>query len=242
MKALNQQRFENASILTQRPRRPIASLLISVLLALGSASHCSEAFPELDGGDLIIYSLVNGDNRKFIFATQSTYNGDLRGTQATGVAGADAICVTEKNANFSSLPGAGSEYKALLVSADRRACSSANCTTSGAAEHLDWVLAANTEYLNPDSQTIFTTNSNGVINLGTTPLTRSFPVSSDYWTGVATAGDWTTGFDTCSNWSDPTAGSDGMRGTQGATNTTALGDFAKLDSCDTPYRFLCVRQ
>ena len=68
---------------------------------------------------------------KTLFVTAAGYNGNLG-----GVSGADAKCMADANK-----PSDGKTYKAMLTDGSTRiACTSANCTTSGNAEHLGWVL------------------------------------------------------------------------------------------------------
>ncbi|MCB1140157.1 MAG: DUF1554 domain-containing protein [Leptospiraceae bacterium] len=218
-------------------------VLMVVAMALFSAIsfRCSEPFPELDALSAVLIGNTL-DNRKFIFLTSNAYDGNLKGTSSTGIEGADAICAQEKNANYSSLPGFASEYQALLASAQRRACTSANCSTSGASEHLDWVLTANQEYLNPSGTTIMTTNGSGVVDFSSSSLATAFTTEAGtYWTGLTDSPAWTTDV-SCSDWSSNASGDSGMQGTGSATNVSAIGSFGNQTNCNNARRFLCVRQ
>lgn len=212
-------------------------------LPLLSLNNCSDPFPELDAAALLILNNQTADDRKFIFLTASSYTGNLKGTEASGMAGADAICATEKQSNFPALPGQATEYRAFLTSSSRRACTTANCGTGGSSEHLNWILSANTMYLNPAGNTIMTTNENGVVDFSSSSL--NLPLTSDvagYWTGLIDSPAWTNDLDNCSNWEDGTGGNNGMRGVGSQTDATSLGTFGNASACSNPAPFLCVRQ
>ncbi len=222
--------------------RRIRSAMRILLFPLILTGACSDPFPDMNGLDAV---LLSNALRKYIFATKSTYTGDLQSTSnaANGIAAADALCAAEKGVNYPALPGASNEYKALLVSDHRRACTSANCTSGGTSEHLDWVLFPQTEYYNPGDQLIFTTNANGVSDLSTNPLSATMTGDvSFYWTGFEDAGNWTTSTvpDTCNNWAS--GGTNGMRGDATSTGPAALGAFAQDTGCGTSNAFLCVRR
>ena len=226
--------------------------IVSILFIILFLGSCSDPFPKGALFDLmILQKLVSGESlatttttsNKYIFLTVGTYTGALIG----GITGADAKCQTEKTANFANVPGAATEYKALLVNqlATRRACSTANCST-GISENLDWVLKANTDYFRLDGSTdtkIFTTNASGIVNFtgaGATLLTSiDSSAATVWWTGLFD--DWTTNF-TCSNnnW-DNNAGFGG-KGNGGNTGSASI-DIGTTDSCNGPTnKLLCVRQ
>lgn len=173
------------------------------------------------------------DTRKFIFPTQSTYNGNLG-----GLTGADSKCATEKTTNFSTLPGADTEYKALLADGTTRiACTSANCTDT--AQNTGWVLKPGTDYYRPDESKIFTTNTGGIFPFGTMGNAFSTNGTDAWWTGLET--DWTSSAvnDDCGNWAS-TVGN-GTFGTGNLTTDGAIADFG-ADPCTNTKKILCVRQ
>lgn len=109
-----------------------------------------------------------------------------------GISGADTACASDANN-----PNDGATFKALLVGSSRRACTSANCTTGGASENLDWVLQPNTIYTRVDGTTpLFTTNSSGIFVFGT--MSNTWGTMNYIWTGLN--GDWTTHSYTCNSW------------------------------------------
>ena len=57
--------------------------------------------------------------------------------------------------------GSGNGFWKALISASgqRIACTTSNCSGSGQAEHLDWVLKANTTYYRADKTVIGTTDT-----------------------------------------------------------------------------------
>jgi hypothetical protein len=149
-----------------------------------------------------------------------------------GISGADAQCNT-------SPPSAGT-YKALLVDGTTRvACTSAQCTTGGAAEGVGWVLAPNTKYVRADGTTVIGTTSAAAIFAF--PLTASIGTDGDsYWTGLNT--DWTTSSDSCSGWTQTT----GLLASEGLANSSdsqaihgaVSGDCATVAGAS----FACVEQ
>jgi len=129
---------------------------------------------------------------KRIFTTWRRHDGNFGASATAAMAAADNFCNTDPR---KPVWNPSANYKAMLVSSVRRACSSANCAISGVAEHLDWVFASSTTYVSYEGKTILTTNANGIF----TSMTRSpITISVDYaWTGLNTAIDWTT--DTSNN-------------------------------------------
>jgi hypothetical protein len=122
-----------------------------------------------------------------------------------GIIGADAQCNTS--------PPTASPYKALLVDGTTRvACTSAQCTTGGATEGVDWVLAPNTKYVRKDGTTVIGTTSAAAIFAF--PLAASIGTNGDsYWTGLNP--DWTTNSDSCSGWTQTS----GFFASEGLANT-----------------------
>jgi hypothetical protein len=135
-------------------------------------------------------------------------------------------------------PGNGF-WKALIsASAQRIACTTSNCSGSGQAEHLDWVLKANTTYYRADKTVIGTTNSNGLF-VG--PISNSVGTTSTVaFTGLTA--DWALAGDTCNAWTDQSVGS--FNGLTGQTNLTNQQWYSNTaNSCDVPSKALyCVQQ
>ena len=167
-----------------------------------------------------------------IFVTTDTNSGDFTTGYTSGIAGADAYCMAERP------DGMIGTYKALISDGTNRvACVNENCS-SGATEHIDWVLAPQTDYYRTDDTT----------KLGTTDLLGLFFVESDLdtnltddtfyiWTGLNS--DWTVG-DNCNLWSD----SSGIYGA--AYGETDYSDINVIsydwDSCDNTASLACVEQ
>lgn len=148
---------------------------------------------------------------------------------------ADADC----NIGTGNHPGYGT-YKAMIVGwGTRRACSSMNCVTSGAAENLDWVLAPDTEYRRPDAVTkIITTNSAGVGS-----IVAAFIASgvTAHWTGLTT--DWRTqgATGTCGgSWS--TGATTGAYGRTNSAGSIALFDALASPCSSNNARLICAQQ
>ena len=148
-----------------------------------------------------------------------------------GISAADTLC----NAS----PPIARPFKALLVDGTARiACTSAQCTTSGAAEGVDWVLAPNTQYVRADGTTVIGTTSGAAIF--SFPLDASIGTSGlTYWTGLNT--DWTTSTDSCAGWTQTS----GVFATQGLADFSDNNAIAGVgESCATLAGafFACVEQ
>lgn len=200
-----------------------------------------------------IQALVQQPNRR-IFVTANTYTGNLG-----GISGADAKCNNVADGN--KPPGV---YKAMLVDAAssglRRACTSANCATSGVAEGKDWVLVPNLTYVRADNTPVFTANFNGVYNFpGQTFYAPISTSAFDVWTGInfGVGGEWTVdgGPGQCSfgggaGWMNSLlGGSNGVFGNANAisqsVSATPVGIFYngfETLSCLTARRLYCVEQ
>jgi hypothetical protein len=170
---------------------------------------------------------------KYIFVTTGTAgNGTFTGN-LSGISGADASCNSDSNKPNSST------YKALIVDGTNRvACTSANCATSGNSEHVDWVLAASTQYKRPNGTVIGTTNS---LKLFTFNLTNAISpmISNSYaWTGFSSSRDWTTSASTCSSWSS-TSGN-GEAGRLASTDAQSMQYFTP--TCSSSRFLYCVEQ
>jgi len=131
-------------------------------------------------------------------------------------------------------------YKALLISANRIACTTVNCS-GGSIENSNWILQPNTTYTRLDGTVIGVTNSSGIFDL---PLTNSFSSSFGVaWTGFDNASPWTLNTDqNCTNWS--TTG-----GAPPASGASLLDDgssfnaaFAFGKNCNENLNFICVEQ
>src|SRR6185369_3589397 len=131
-----------------------------VFLFLISLSRCAPAMPTPGGLDDSAAAILLGSTRAVvtssgsgnpgsslcnpckIFITANNYRPAFDFYGINGVNSADTKCGAE--AVTMSLSGT---YKALIVDGTNRiACTSANCSGTGNAEHVDWVLRANTAY------------------------------------------------------------------------------------------------
>ncbi|MFZ5628789.1 MAG: DUF1554 domain-containing protein [Spirochaetota bacterium] len=156
---------------------------------------------------------------------------------------ADNYCNTAGNK-----PAGTGNYKAMMSGwGTRRACSSNNCTTSGAAENLDWALAPNTQYRRNDLSTIImTTNSAGIFVFGTlqativaTPLPGGSPIT--LWTGLSAGWLSQSSSGTCGgNWSTP--GGTGVYGLINRTNSTLLHYSTATPCSSNSGQLACAQQ
>lgn len=217
-------------------------ILLVVLFA-----NCSKPFPEDGLFKWVILSniLKTTPVKKYVFVSNSTHNGQFNAVAANAITSADAFCATEKDSNFSAIPGTGTEYKAMLASGTiRRACSTANCS-GGSSEHINWVFAVNTEYYKVASGTdvlVFKTSASaGILNFGSSSLSNAYSsTAASIWTGLAT--DWQQDI-SCTSWTSSSGLQSGIIGNANATNNTTLDSTSTFgDTCDKLYKVLCVRQ
>jgi len=173
------------------------------------------------------------------FVTASAYT---PGSGFVGISGADGKCAAEAIAF-----GFSGTYRALIVDGTtRRACTSNNCITSGAAEHQDWVMHAGATYVQSDGVTVIeTATANAVF---TVALTNNITgAASSYWTGISGLGFWnwvTDPANNCSSWSDGTNASSGTYGVSSWTDDRAIAISSATATCDnvTSNHLLCVEQ
>ncbi|MEI1280091.1 DUF1554 domain-containing protein [Leptospira venezuelensis] len=193
-----------------------------VLLSGLFSSACSKPFP---GGDELILLGILGKTR-YLFVTTSTNTGDLG-----GVAGADLICQSAKNAEVPDLPGLPLEYMALLAASSR--------VPGGAG----WPLFPNTNYyaMDPGQTLIFRTNGSGLPVLPMSSAT-GIPGVGDYWTGISNTGAGYSSGTNCNNWGSSNVTDDANYGSPGSQTETAFDSGAGFgNTCDTPLSLLCVR-
>lgn len=168
------------------------------------------------------------DNEFVLFKTTTTALGGF------GISGADALCNADAGRPFTS-----STYKAVLTDGVvRRACSSFNCSSSGAGEHIGWVLKASTSYYRANGTTLIkATNANGIFNFNLTNSTTG--TAASYWTGLKA--DWTTdGPNTCNSWTSNAANKNARSGRGNDATSNAINDV-NID-CDQPTALLCAEQ
>ena len=205
--------------------------ILGLALVLGSACGASYG----DTAPFDAYLLLRLSRApKYIFVTTATSNGNLG-----GVTGADVKCAADAQA------AGGGSFKALLVDGTARvACTSANCATSGATEHKDWVLAAGQEYRRLGTTIVIgTTNSAGLFEA---PLASAISVDSgiNWWTGFNPDYTDSGNNEQCGDWTNSIAS--GIFGASNQTGTAAwanaFGTGVSGDVCSSLYRLVCVQQ
>lgn len=172
-----------------------------------------------------------------MLVTPTTYS---PGVGFNGIVGADSIC-----AGAAVTAGLVGTYRALLVDGVlRRACTSTNCTISGTAESIDWVLHASTNYTRSDGTTaVLTTNANAVFT-GSLSGTVSAAATS-YWTGIneSVSWSWQTSDNTCSGWTNNTASFSASYGVSTWADSRAIAISSAVAACNSaPNSLLCVQQ
>jgi hypothetical protein len=192
-------------------------------------------------GNEALYPLasVNTPGGKLIFVTAAPGN-EVSG--AVGISGADAACASDSNApDFST-------FKAMLVDgASRVACTSSDCS-GGVAEHTDWVLTANTPYVNIAGGALATTDANGLF--GNTFSSTIYVGTNDEppaWTGLNL--DWTTSSDNCAGWTSTSGSGEGgypkfiiPTPPDTGNNTPAYAFSSNTFSCTGSFPVYCVEQ
>ena len=140
----------------------------------------------------------------------------------------DSTCTTSTN-----YPGSGT-YVALLVdSSTRVACTTANCS-GGVSEHVGWVIAPSTYYVNLNGDLIGKSNASGLLTITGSAISSS---AGAPWTGLAT--DWTTGL-SCLNWTSNIVTDAGIFGSSSSTSSAWYAFSA--GACDSSQPVYCVEQ
>ncbi|EMJ96351.1 DUF1554 domain-containing protein [Leptospira alstonii] len=229
----------------------IQKMTYSFLICVFFLTRCSTPFPDLNP-NLLFLALLGSDKTeqtsdpnlelKYIFVTVAGTMGQLG---AGTVAGADNICANEKNTNFVSLPGTGTDYKAMIASTGaplRRACNATpNCTNR--AENANWVLLPNQDYYKGAVSSpvkAFTTNSAGIVVFPVPGLLTSIDsnAATTWWTGVEA--DWTSSVN-CLNWTSVAAGDNAQFGSGNALSDVSIADLF-TSNCNVSRKLVCVRQ
>lgn len=178
---------------------------------------------------------------KRIFVTQGSYDGNLLtaannagASVTTGIQGADYLCMNDANK-----PSTGT-FKALIVdhaTGHRIACTTAFCG-GGAAEHVDWVLSANSTYYRVDGTTVIgTTNASGIFDFTADLQNSMSATSSDVWTGLFS--NWSTRSYDCNGWDG--TGTEGDGGNSGSTSVGSVSFTWSFCAMDTA-SLICVEQ
>jgi len=173
------------------------------------------------------YSVPLVASAKYIWVSNSETTGDF-------TTNPDTLCLTD-----ASKPAAVTSAKAMVAGyGGRTACSSANCTSGGASEHVDWVLAPSTTYLNASGAIVGTTTAAGIFASFANPIDPTGDANA--MTGLN--GDWTTATsDDCSSFTSAAGGSKAEVGFSADTTDQAWGSGLFL-SCAASFPLFCVQQ
>lgn len=190
-------------------------------------THTTASLDAAHNGLTSVLTVRRQDDERLVFVTQSTYSGNLG-----SVAGADAKC------NSDALrPSAQLRYRALLVEPGVRvACTSAECASSGVAEHVDWVLSPSTFYIrSPGGAVLIRTDAAGIVPFSTDFLWSPFStLAGTAWTGLAP--DWTAQSICGSGWDG--IGGVGSFGDLGVV--TSAGVSAGTADCSELRPLICI--
>lgn len=181
-------------------------------------------------GSQLSVRCVRSVSPKKIFITATQYVGNLG-----GISGADNKCQTDANN-----PHDGRIYKALIVDGtNRAACVTANCEVESAAEHINWILQPDTQYVLASDPSTVIAETNG-IGLFTFPVANKFTSNEiDIYTGLDL--DWTTASgSTCAAWASNSGSAVGEYGISDTTNTGMIG--LQTTPCDNVLSLYCVEQ
>ncbi|MCB9675718.1 MAG: DUF1554 domain-containing protein [Alphaproteobacteria bacterium] len=144
----------------------------------------------------------------------------------------------ERCASAAANPFPDREWRALLVGAGRVACGEPDCA-NGAAGQVDWVLAANTEYVSEFGESLGSTNENAIFEFPLLAMISGGGPAGNPWTGLNA--DWTvaTGF-TCEDWTNQSPDLMGRTGSISALDSNVISN---LDArCSNGQGFICVEQ
>lgn len=208
------------------------------LIALGFAAllSCSPKSAQDPSQEEILTLLlladgINTANRayRFIFVTSADHNGNFG-----GVIGADSVCNSQKPSQLT----ATGQYKALLADGVNRR---ASLNTDAGDGQVDWVLTASREYRRSDGKTLFTANSNRLINF-TAGLANAVTTSAglSIWTGLDPG--WTDVSADCLGWTSSSAVQAGETGSTTQVNTSLIHDIPVACDQTSNRRLLCVEQ
>ena len=177
------------------------------------------------------FTFFTAGETKLIFVTQDSWWGDLQevakkaGLDATsGITGADSLCGADPQCP------AGKVCKAIISDNDTRiACilSESGVPLCGNGYTKDWVLSADTDYVNTSGVFLGTTNGVGIFNFAvgfqfTTPLSSS----GKQWTGLTKG--WTSdNKGTCEKWTKGDSGVNQIGGLLGYPDTV---DYRSIGS------------
>lgn len=178
-----------------------------------------------------VFTFFTPSETKLIFVTQDSWWGDLQevakkaGLNATsGITGADSLCGADPQCP------AGKVCKAIISDNDTRiACilSESGVPLCGNGYTKDWVLSADTNYVNTSGVFLGTTNGAGIFNFAvgfqfTTPLSSS----GKQWTGLTSG--WTSdNKGTCEKWTKGDSGVNQIGGLLGYPDTV---DYRSIGS------------
>jgi hypothetical protein len=198
--------------------RILASLML-LCLSLAACSRSSDCLP-YDGSCSPLTTLVMFDRGvKYMFVAATSPNAAYG-----GVTGADAFCASGKPAD---LPGAGSDYKALLLSSTRN-------------QSTGWVLAVGGEYRRADGTLIGRTNAARVFVFPLTNPVQDVGINIRTGATVTDENTWATGLN-CSDWTAFIASAE-----SGLSSATTLEMMRKnvlsTTSCAGAESIYCVQQ
>lgn len=201
-------------------------LALSVTNAAAKTSYTVAVLVRNNRGDLALYPPVEVMTLRHRIVRLSSITMLL--TTLHTAAGADANCP----------PG----YKALIGGADRIACTSDNCATSGIAEHTNWVMRPNTSYENLGGELIWTTDAAGIVTTALShPPGHTLPGSEIYtWSGLAAT--WRNASDTCLDWTSTSNSDRATLGNLGSSDSTAWSHSTVTCGGAGTKAVLCVEQ
>ncbi|RYZ54363.1 MAG: DUF1554 domain-containing protein, partial [Proteobacteria bacterium] len=213
---------------------------------LSLTTHFFNVIMRDGAGNMAVYSPLSFKTLGTIFATNGVFYGDLTALGETrpesAIAKADYQCNHDVNK-----PNDSKSYKAMIVlTGVRVACTTANCATGGASEHVDWVLKPSTIYKNLLNQIVDTTSAIGLFTFDVYNATEDVtgldnPIFSDVdyaWTGMLP--NYTVKAALCQNWSSKVNGQAGSVGISGSYTNTVLSSGNA--SCAGANKLICVEQ
>ena len=170
--------------------------------------------------------MVSCVSDKRIYVTTANHNGGFAG----GLTGVDTFCSGDTNKPVGMV-----SVKAMVSSATRVACTSANCSVGGATENTNWIMTPNTKYIRPDATVIGITNASGIF---TFPLTTGIGTSGSM-VATALSGNWQNSGNNCAVWTVNTGNSIEFR----FNTSTGMGlIYSGSTNCGNALNYYCVEQ
>ena len=138
-----------------------------------------------------------------------------------GVSGADALCMSDPAS--AALPNGKQAKAAIVDGVSRVACTSANCTSGGNSENIDWAFQPATTYKNIQESIVGTTTPAAIF---IAPLQNAFSIDGGSYAFSGLNPDWTYSGQSCDSWTNTAVADYTSPYITGLTNVTDSAAWA----------------